>query len=53
MQHYQLPKEKVKYYIAVIGTSFPLTINMCDRGRSITHLQIPRFHTQVWSNDSS
>ena len=24
------------------------TINMCDRGRTITHMQIPRFHTQVW-----
>ena len=23
---------------------------MCDRGRTITHLQIPRFHTQVWYN---
>ena len=21
---------------------------MCDRGRTITHMQIPRFHTQVW-----
>ena len=24
------------------------TVNMCDRGRTITHMQIPRFHTQVW-----
>ena len=23
---------------------------MCDRGRTITHLQISRFHTQVWIN---
>ena len=21
---------------------------MCDHGRTITHMQIPRFHTQVW-----
>ena len=26
------------------------TINMCDRGRTITHMQIPQFHTQVWYN---
>ena len=32
----------------LIGTIFPLTINMCDRGRTITHLQISRFHTQEW-----
>ena len=47
MQHYQLPQEKVKHFVVVIGTIFLLTINMCDRGRTITHLQIPRFHTQV------
>ena len=23
---------------------------MCDRARTITHMQIPRFHTQVWYN---
>ena len=46
-----LPNEKVKYLIAVVGTIFLLTVNMCDRGRTITHLQIPRFHTQVWYND--
>ena len=23
---------------------------MCDRGRTITHMHIPRFHTQVWYN---
>ena len=50
MQHYQLPQEKVKHFIVVIGTIFFLTINMCYRGRTITHLQIPRFHTQVWYN---
>ena len=50
MQHYQLPREKVKHFVVVIGTIFLLTINMCDRGRTITHLQIPRFHTQVWYN---
>ena len=33
-----------------MGTIFPLTINICDRGRTITHLQISRFHTQVWYN---
>ena len=26
------------------------TSNMCDRGRTIIHMQIPRFHTQVWWN---
>ena len=26
---------------------------MCDRGRTITHMQIPRFHTQVWHNKLS
>ena len=25
---------------------------MCDRGRTITHMQIPRFHTQVWYDNS-
>ena len=29
---------------------FLLTIDMCDRGRTITCLQIPQFHTQVWYN---
>ena len=52
MQHYQLPQEKVKHFVVVIGTIFLLTINMCDRGRTITHLQIPRFHTQVWYKDT-
>ena len=32
------------------GLLFLNTINMCDRGRRITHMQIPRFHTQVWYN---
>ena len=50
MQHYQLHQEKIKYFIVLIGTIFLLTINMCDRGRTITHLQISRFHTQVWYN---
>ena len=50
MQHYQLHQEKIKYLIVLIGTIFLLTINMCDRGRTITHLQISRFHTQVWYN---
>ena len=48
MQHYQLHQEKIKYFIVLICTIFLLTINMCDRGRRITHLQILRFHTQVW-----
>ena len=48
MQHYQLHQEKNKYYIVLTGTIFLLTINMCDCGRTITHLQIWRFHTQVW-----
>ena len=34
------------------GLLFFNTINMCDRGRTITHMQIPRFHTQVWYNYS-
>ena len=34
----------------VSGITFFNTINMCDRGRTITHMQIPRFHTQVWYN---
>ena len=51
MQHYQLHQEKIKYFILLIGIIFLLTINMCDRGRTITHLQISRFHTQVWYND--
>ena len=38
----------MKYFIAVVGTIIFLMINMCDRGRTITRLQIPRFHTQVW-----
>ena len=25
---------------------------MCDRGRTITNMQIPRFHTQVWYKNS-
>ena len=37
-------------FIVLIGTIFLLTINMCHRGRTITHLQISRFHTQVWYN---
>ena len=48
MQHHQLHQEKIKYFIVLIGTNFLLTINMCDRGRTITHLQISWFHTQVW-----
>ena len=50
MQHYQLHREKIKYFIVLIGTIFLLTINMCDHGRTITHLQISRFHTKVWYN---
>ena len=50
MQHYQIHQEKIKYFHVLIGTIFLLTINMCDRGRTITHLQISRFHTQVWYN---
>ena len=50
MQHCQLHTQK-KYFIILIGTIFLLTINMCDRGRTITHLQISRFHTQVWYNN--
>ena len=32
----------------VVGNTFHLTINMCAHALSITRLQIPRFHTQVW-----
>ena len=39
-----------KSYLVVSGITFFNTINMCDRGRTITHMQIPRFHTQVWYN---
>ena len=41
-------KKKLEYFIVLIGTIFLLTINMCERGRTITHLQISRFHTQIW-----
>ena len=34
------------------GLLFFNTINMCDRGRTITHMQIPRFHTQVWYDNN-
>ena len=27
-----------------------VTVTVCDRGRTITHMQISRFHTQVWYN---
>ena len=37
------PKEK--YFIAVVGIISLLTINMCRR--TVTHMQIPWFHTQV------
>ena len=39
-----------KSYLVVSGITFFNTINMCDRGRTVTHMQIPRFHTQVWYN---
>ena len=45
MRQYQSHQEKKKYFIVLIGI---LTISICDRGRTITHLQIQRFHTQVW-----
>ena len=32
-------------HIFVSGITFFNTINMCDRGRTITHMQISRFHT--------
>ena len=47
---YMYPYTNPRYFIILIGTIFPLTINMCDRGRTITHLQISRFHTQAWYN---
>ena len=36
MQHYWLPKEKVKHFIAVVCTIFLLMINMCDCAHTIT-----------------
>ena len=48
MQNYQLHQEKIKYFIVFKGTIFLLTISMCDRWRTTTHLQIPRCQTQVW-----
>ena len=39
-----------KSYLVVSGITFFNTINMCDCGRTITHMQIPRFHTHVWYN---
>ena len=48
MQHYCTPQEKVRYFIFVVDTIFRLTITMCDRGCTITHLQNLRFHTMVW-----
>ena len=41
---------KAKSYFVVSGITFFNTINMCDRGCTIKHMQIPRFHTQVWYN---
>ena len=50
MHQYQLHQEEIRYVIVLIGFIFLLTINMCDHGRTITHLQTSRFHTQVWYN---
>ena len=36
-----------KLYLVVSWIFFNM-INMCDRGRTITHMQIPWFHTQLW-----
>ena len=41
---------KQSHILLYQGLLFFNTINMCDRGRTITHMQIPRFHTQVWYN---
>ena len=48
MQHLKWHQEKIKYFIVLKGTIFLFMINMRDRGRAITHLEISRFHTQVW-----
>ena len=39
--------QKVEIFYCCI---FFFTINMCDRGRTNTHLQIRRFHTQAWDD---
>ena len=38
------PKKKYYFFIAKIWTIFLIRINMCDRGRMLTHMQIPRLH---------
>ena len=44
----QIVTFKQSHILLYQGLLFFNTINMCDRGRTITHMQIPRFHTQVW-----
>ena len=46
----QIVTFKLSHILLYQGLLFFNTINMCDRGRTITHMQIPRFHTQVWYN---
>ena len=46
----QIVTFKQSHILLYQGLLFFNTINMCDRGRTITHMQIPRFHTQVWYN---
>ena len=43
---------KRKYFIVLLGTIFLLSMNMCDRGRMITHRKISRFHTEVWYDNN-
>ena len=38
------------YFIAEIWTIFLVTTSMCDCGRTITPMQIPWLHTQLWYN---
>ena len=43
----QIVTFKQSHILLYQGLLFFNTINMCDRGRTITQMQIPRFHTQV------
>ena len=44
----QIVTFKQSHILLYQGLLFFNAINICDRGRTITHMQIPRFHTQVW-----
>ena len=46
----QIVTFKQSHILLYQGLLFFNMINMYDHGRTITHMQIPRFHTQVWYN---